>query len=285
MDVSPGIALGLVAMLCWGTADYFAAKAIRKVGVFKTLFWGQTIGLSFLFLVLVSLGAFMPSPSTVALILITGLLNVVACLAFYRGLQLGKVSIVSPISASWVVVTVILSLIFLEESLTSLQAAGVVLTISGVFLTSFKLHDLLRLRLRNLAAGAKFAAVSMLAWGLHYVFIDQLVAELGWFLPIFSVKAVTVFSLASYSRMAGKEVSFPKSVARMVLVVGGLEAAAFLAYGAGVASEFTAVVAPVAASFPMVTIMLARIFFHELVEINQKIGIAAVLTGLILLSL
>jgi uncharacterized membrane protein len=64
-----------------------------------------------------------------------------------------------------------------------------------------------------------------------------------------------------------------------------LEAAAFLAYGAGVASEFTAVVAPVAASFPMVTIMLARIFFHELVEINQKIGIAAVLTGLILLSL
>lgn len=285
MNISSGVLFGLVAMLSWGVADFFAARAIRQAGVFRTLVWGQTVGLLVLITVAFLVGVAVPSFYMLMIILLAGSLNVVACLSFYQGLQVGKVSIVSPVSASWVVVTVILSLAFLGENLSQSQAIGVVLTISGIFLTSFKFRDLLKLRLRNLAAGAQFAAISMVAWGVHYIFIDVLVAELGWFLPVLSVKAVTVFSLLMYSGFANRDISYPRSVVPMVVAVGLLEAAAFTAYGAGVASEFTAIVAPVAATFPVVTIILARIFFKEMVEINQKIGIGAVLAGLVLLSL
>ncbi|MEM3421529.1 MAG: DMT family transporter [Candidatus Hadarchaeum sp.] len=285
MNISSGVLFGLVAMLSWGIADFFAARAIRRAGVFKTLVWGQAVGLLVLIAVAFLVGLAVPSFYLVIIILLAGFLNVVACLAFYHGLQVGKVSIVSPVSASWVVVTVILSLAFLGENLSRSQAIGVVLTISGVFLTSFKFRDLLKLRLRNLATGAQFAAISMVAWGVHYIFIDVLVAELGWFLPVLLVKAVTVFSLLMYSGFANRDISYPRSFVPMVVVVGILEATAFTAYGAGVASEFTAIVAPVAATFPVVTILLARIFFKEMVEINQKIGICAVLVGLVLLSI
>ncbi|MEM2889963.1 MAG: DMT family transporter [Candidatus Hadarchaeum sp.] len=285
MNISSGVLFGLVAMLSWGVADFFAARAIRQAGVFRTLVWGQTVGLLVLITVAFLVGVAVPSFYMLMIILLAGSLNVVACLSFYQGLQVGKVSIVSPVSASWVVVTVILSLAFLGENLSQSQAIGVVLTIAGIFLTSFKFRDLLKLRLRNLAAGAQFAAISMVAWGVHYIFIDVLVAELGWFLPVLSVKAVTVFSLLMYSGFANRDISYPRSVVPMVVAVGLLEAAAFTAYGAGVASEFTAIVAPVAATFPVVTIILARIFFKEMVEINQKIGIGAVLAGLVLLSL
>lgn len=270
-------------MLSWGIADFFAAIAIKKGGVFKTLVWGQTVGLLVLIAAAFLVGFTIPTFYMLLIILLAGFLNVVACLAFYRGLQVGKVSIVSPVSASWVVVTVILSLAFLGENLSQSQSIGVVLTVSGVFLTSFKFRDLLKLRLSNIAAGAQFAAISMVAWGVHYIFIDILVAELDWFLPVLSVKAVTVFSLLLYSSFTHRNLN-PRSVAPLVVVIGFLEATALMAYGLGVAMEFTAIVAPVAATFPIVTIALAKIFFKELVEINQMIGIGAVLTGLVLLS-
>ena len=120
---------------------------------------------------------------------------------------------------------------------------------------------------------------------MHYIFVGVLVDELSWFLPIFFVKGITVFYLLVYSSPAKKGISFPKNVALLMIVIGVLEAVAYFSYGAGIASEFTAIVAPIAASFPIITIILARIFFKEVMETNQKIGVVSVLTGLILLSM
>lgn len=50
-------------------------------------------------------------------------------------------------------------------------------------------------------------------------------------------------------------------------------------------SNYTIIVAPVSATFPVVTIFLARIFFGEKLEFNQKTGVILVLIGLILLSI
>ena len=66
--------------------------------------------------------------------------------------------------------------------------------------------------------------------------------------------------------------------------IGVLEVIAFFAYGSGITSEFTAIVAPVSAAFPAVTILLARIFLKERLEINQKTGIFSILAGLVLIS-
>ncbi len=49
--------------------------------------------------------------------------------------------------------------------------------------------------------------------------------------------------------------------------------------------EHTAIIAPISAAFPMVTIILARIYFKEILYINQKIGIVFVVIGLVSLSI
>jgi transporter family protein len=58
-------------------------------------------------------------------------------LCFYMALGSGPASLVSPISGAYVVITVILSLVFLKEKLRKNQLIGVVLAIIGVLLTSF----------------------------------------------------------------------------------------------------------------------------------------------------
>ncbi|MBI2129340.1 DMT family transporter [Candidatus Woesearchaeota archaeon] len=286
MSIPLGIIFGIIAMIGWGAADFFAAKAVRKTGVLKTFLWSQIIGV-ILFFIIFSLFFKLPllSFSAIGIILTAGFLGVISWLAFYKGMQTGKVSIVSPIAACWAVVTVILSLIFLNENLTALKAIGVSLAILGAILASFRLRDLLKLRLKNIAAGMEYAIIALLGWGVYFVLIGFLADKLSWFLPIFLIKTATVFYLLIYSGAAKKNISFPKNAALFVLLIGILEFIAFLSYGIGISYEYTAVVAPIGAAFPMVTVILARIFFKETLELNQKIGIVSVLIGLVLLSI
>ncbi|MDD5178200.1 MAG: DMT family transporter [Candidatus Nanoarchaeia archaeon] len=284
MNIPPGIIFGIIAMLCWGTADFFVANAVRKTSSFKTFVWSQIIGL-ILFFIIFSLffNIQIPSLSLVILILASGLLGAVSYLAFYKGLQIGKVSIISPVSACWPVIAIILSLIFLSEKLTGIQSIGISLAIIGAILTSFKFNDLLKLK--NVATGIKYGVVALIGWGIYFTFIDILVSELSWFLPMFFIKIATVLCLLTNSTIMKKEISFPKNVALFIILIGILEAVAYLFYGIGITSEYTAIVAPIVATFPMVTIILARVFFKEKLELNQKLGVAFVLVSLVILSL
>ncbi len=286
MDISLGILFGILATISWGTADFFVARSVRKASVFKTFLWSQIIG-AVLFIIIFSIFFKFPilSLTTIGVILISAFLSTIAYLSFYKGLQVGKVSVISPIAACWAVVTVILSIFFLNESLTAIQGIGVALAIIGAILTSFKLHELLKLKLKNAAKGIKYALIAVLGWGIGFVLIDVLVTELKWFLPFFFMKIAVVLYLLLYSGARKSNISFPKNVALFVVIIGVLEVIAFISYGIGVNSEYTAIVAPIGATFPMTTIILARIFFKERLEINQKWGIVAVLIGLVLLSL
>lgn len=168
--------------------------------------------------------------------------------------------------------------------LTALQTLGVSLAILGAVLTSFKLQDLMRLQLRSFGTGVEYAIIAMLTWGMLFAFIDVLVSELSWFLPVFFVKTVAVFYAMGIFPVAKRSISFPKKAALLVIVIGLLDFVGFLSYGIGLSYEYATIVAPVASTSPMVTILLARIFFQETLEMNQRIGIVSVLTGVVLLS-
>ena len=286
MEISLGIIFGIVAMIGWGVADFFVAKAVRKTSVFKTFFWSQIIGLVLFIIVFSSFFSFpLLSFNASGIILIAGFLSTVAYLSFYKGLKIGKVSIVSPIAASWAAITVILSLLFLHEALKMHQITGAGLAILGAALASFKLHDLMKLKLRNVMKGVKYGVIAMIGWGISFNLIGILAAELSWFLPIFLIKIATALYLLAYSGATRQRISFPKNVALFIILIGILEFAAFLSYGIGVNSEKSAIIAPIASAFPMVTIILARIFLKESLEINQKLGVISVLAGLVLLSI
>jgi len=281
-----GILFAIVAMIGWAFSDFFVVQAVRKGCVFKTFLWSQVIA------VLTYLGIFifffkMPiiSSATFALIMIAGFFGVILYLAFYKGLQIGYVSVISPIAASGVIIAIILSTIFLGETLTSLQAIGVGFAILGAILTSFKFHDLIKLKLKSLAVGVKYALVAMIAIGIYLVLLDMLVEELGWFLPLLLVKVSTVLYFLVYTSMRKKNLSFPKKAPLFVILVGVFEVIGALSYMAGIGLEFTALVAPISATAPMLTIILARMFLKEMLDTNQKLGVVTVIIGVVLLSI
>jgi drug/metabolite transporter (DMT)-like permease len=285
-----GIISGLLSMLGWGTADFLAAKSSRKIGNVLTLFWMQLVGFSIaLIYFLINFRSFNINDISeiIVILIIIGFLQTVAYLAFYRGLKEGQVSLVSPIGASWAMVTVILSVIFFKEVLQTNQIVAIILIILGIILVSINIKEFLRRERFTLLAGTKEGLIAMFGWGLSLFLIIPPSKILGWFLPVFLFRLFSILFLTSYI-FIGKQsfkMSFQPSLLALLLPIGFLDTGAFFSYSFGVSGEYASIVAPIAASFPLVTIILARVLLKERLVLNQLLGIASIITGLILISI
>lgn len=281
-----GILLAIAAMICWGTADFFAAKTGRSAGSFLTLFWSQITSLC-IYIIIFLLFFQWPHLGTTDLIVfaIAGTLSVLAYAAFYKGLQIGIVAVISPVSACWGIITVILSFVFLNERVGNFQMAGIILAIMGAILTSFRAEDLKKLKFKSYSKGLSYALFNMIGTGLVFVFLALFVRKFGWFFPIFFIRAIGVAYLLLYVFATQKKVSISKNIVLPVALIGLLEALGCFAYDLSLAHQYTAISAPISAVYPMITVILARIFFKEKLVFNQKVGVISVFAGLVLLAI
>ena len=219
------------------------------------------------------------------IVALTGLCVLVGTSAFYKGVKVGNISVVSAISNTWGVITMVLSIIFLHFQLTSVEVIGAIIIVVGTVLASFKLDDLRNLRLTKLVKGAEYAFLAAIVWGLQFLFVNVLVVQIGWFIPLLLVYAtVTLYGIVYFRAKKVKFVN-PKP-AWVLLALNGLSIAiASFAYNVGVTSPSALIVAPIAAASPAVTISLAMIRLGERPDINQLLGILMIVGSLVFLSL
>jgi len=287
MAILIGIIFGIVALIAWGISDFFAAHSTRNTNATKTFFWSQATSLALLTITFFLFFFKIPSISTVQWIQIVALtvVTIAAFLTFYKGLHVGKVGSVSPIVAAWPTVTLFFALTLLGEHLTSLQGIAVALVILGGVLSSFKIHNILKMNFKSIVKGANYAVAAAVLFGIAFTIVDPLVATMGFFIPMLVSKAMQVPILAAYARTRKIDISFPRNIVLPIALVGGLEFVGLMSYTLAISSEFTAVIAPMASAVPMVTIILARIFFKERLDAIQWLGVFTVLTGVAILSI
>ena len=74
--------------------------------------------------------------AVIKLAFVNGILNVIAMFSYYCAIKLGRLSLVSPIGASWGIVPVMISILFLGEKLGFLDSILISLIVLGVILIS-----------------------------------------------------------------------------------------------------------------------------------------------------
>ncbi len=128
----------MLALVSWGVWGVISKLA-------SDYSWHQIMGLSAL-VTLVSALIFqfysrssfkLDSPGLWAA-LATGIFGSLALIGFFSALQTGKASLVVPLTALYPAITVILSVIFLNEEFTFLKGAGITLAIAAVVLLSLE---------------------------------------------------------------------------------------------------------------------------------------------------
>ena len=135
-----GILLGLATALCWGSGDLFARFATRKIGTVHTMLYMQLTGFVLLTLVMRALGGWGHLANGSGWRpwmwgVLAGALNTSATLGLYRSFEIGKMSVVAPVSASYPALTMLLAALT-GERLTAARFAGIALTIAGVVLVA-----------------------------------------------------------------------------------------------------------------------------------------------------
>ena len=287
MILEIGILFAIATMLSWGVADFFAKKAIDKMGYRASLVISHSVTLVpiFIFAIL-----FFRVPSFTAdlvfIILVTGVLFFIGYIFLYRGFQKGNLSVVSPISASWAIITTLLAVFLFKEQLTPLQIIGIAVVFVGIFLASANLAELKKSIKHGRHNGVMDGVLSMIAWGITYALIKPIVAAAGPIMALLLVRAVAISALFSWVGLTKTKISLPARLIFLFLIIAGLlDFLGFMTFNFSITTEFVSIVSPIAATYPAVTVMLAYIFLKERVTTNQKIGIAAILTGIALVSL
>lgn len=284
MALNFGILFGVLAMLSWGVSDFLAKKIIEKIGPYKTLLYALLFALiPFIFFFLFGLFPKVSplSMNIVILFLLGGFVNFTGYLFFYKGLEVEKVSILSPIVACNPLVVIFLSMLFLKEFLSLNQGVGIALAILGLILTTLP-AKLKKINHRGVILGL----LTMISWGIMLFLLGYLVKATHWLLAALIFKSLTWVYSPLILKLKGVSFKIKEThLLYLLILVGILDVSGTLSYNLGASTELISVVGPIAALYPAVTLILARIFIKENLLLIQKLGIVSILIGLLLLSL
>ena len=292
-----GILLGLATALCWGSADLFARFATRKLGTFRTMLYMQVCGCLLITLVMPQLGGWGHLADGSgwrpwAWGICAGGLNIVSTLALYRSFEIGKMSIVAPLSASYPVLTLLLS-VFTGERLTLVRLAGIILTIVGVLLVASgeKIPEDANLLdgkahpgKKNLGVG--WALLSAIGFGVMFWLLGiRVVPALGAAPSVWTIRATSICATLLVILLARQSMAPPsKRDVPWIFAVGLLDTSAYVFNNYGMQHEQVSVVSVLASLYGAVTVALAAILLREHISRSQWLGITAIFAGVVLIS-
>ena len=216
-----------------------------------------------------------------------GVLSVAAMMLLYRALALGPISVVSPITASYLALTVILVVVFLGERLSGAQAAMVAVVFVGVALTSTDLGTLAGTLGRRLP-GVGFALGATLCfglWGALFAAITRAADPLAVVLAGRAAGFVATLVLLRWMPMTSLPLGLGVRMLSLIGVIGVTDAAANVAFALGVDSGNASITAAGTGAYPVVPAILAIVVLGERLARNQYAGLLILILGLVGLGL
>lgn len=247
------ILIAIVSAFAWGISDYGAGLKTRSMSAFVVTGAMLATGAVVAATGNLAFGADPLDERTVWLGAAAALLTVVGLTALYRALGAGRMSIVAPISATGVVVPVIVD-VATGASLAWPQVIGIVLAIGGMLvIVSTVADDGPRTSSGRRPIG--LAVLSAVGLGVFYVVsgsVDQ--DQVVWFVLV--AQAIAAVVLGVICAFVGVRVPV-RSEVRDLLVLGVLSLAAWLLATIALTRGPLSVISTITALYPVVTVLLA----------------------------
>jgi len=284
-----GILLGLATAIAWGSSDFLARFVTRRIGTLRSLFYMQTWGFLLLtcFLLVTRFWGHLFDGSgwrPWAWGILAGCCNTIAMFSFYRCLELGKVAVVAPLSASYPVLTLLLS-IFSGEHLTLLRVCGIAATLLGVILVA-RGESAADAASTNTKRGIGWALFAAVAFGaLFWILGFRIIAATGPYASLWLIRMTG--SILALSVLLLRRIPVFKSLGQsnwQPPLMGLLDTGAFAVSNRGMQLEQVSVITVLSSLYGAVTVVLAALLLREAVSRLQWIGIVAIFAGIFLIS-
>ncbi|HET9679049.1 MAG TPA: EamA family transporter [Gammaproteobacteria bacterium] len=275
------IILALLAAFAYGASDFAGGLGSRKSNAGLATAIVQFFGLIMALAAIWLLPSNNPSAAVLGWGAVSGIGSAIGALALYRGMVVGRMSVVAPLSAvTTAVIPVVLGL-FLGESLAISAQIGIALAIPAIALVA--LHPEPGTQ-SNKRAGILEGIVSGVGFALLFIALDQAGTQYGaW--PLVPGQTVAILLVLPFAWQARRQPR-PASTTMWLLVAGGVcGGGANLLFLAATGYGQLAIVTVLTALYPAITILLARVFLHERLQWLQIVGLFLAAGAVVLLSL
>jgi drug/metabolite transporter (DMT)-like permease len=277
------IVLALVAGISWGVSDFMGGLYSRKLPLATVLLVSQTVGFVALLPLALVFGQSGLDAAAISYAVAGSASGLIGIAGLYRGMTIGTVSIVAPISATGAVIPVIFGLLRGERAMP-LQSMGVVLALIGIVLASRAVDDdSSSSRRAKMGPGVGLAILAALGFGGYFVLLHEASThDVLWAGVVQRLTGVCLMIVVVLWQR--QPVAIDSSTLGKLMPVGVLDAGANVLYGWASTLGLISLAAVLASLFPVVTVILARFILRERLSLGQGAGVVFALAGVALIA-
>jgi transporter family protein len=276
---------GIVGMFGWGIYDFLGGVFAKQIGPFKSFFWSQLAGLISVLLLAIIFTTSIDIPIFVIILFpIAAIVYSAGYLFFFKGFEIGNVSIVAATMNLWAVFTMLFAFIFMGQRLSTIQTLGVLMIISGVTLASLNWSDIGNQRFQ-LSSGVKEAVFGAFFFGIFWNISEIISEEVGWLFTTLFVKFGIILFLLIFYFLVKREIGLTKTATKtkyVIILMGIIEAGAVAVVNYGLTIGDAILITPIASALSIVTITLAVIFLKDKITKLQGLGIVTAIIGIVI---
>lgn len=274
------VLLGLLAAAFYGAADFCGGLATRRSPVFAVTVISQAAGFALLWGAL----PFFPGHLTSGAVIfgaLGGLCGGAGLALLYHALSIGKMGVVSPITAVLAAAIPVVVGVARGEHLSLWQDCGMAAALVAVVLISLSHEPDGRLEFST--AGVKEAIASGIVLGGFYVFLALAGKNAGLY-PLLSARLASTIFLASIALLARQRLVPARGALPIIVLAGAIDMTANGLYVFASYAGYLSIAAVLTSLYPASTVFLARIVLRERLALVQKAGVALALAGVALIA-
>jgi drug/metabolite transporter (DMT)-like permease len=278
------IALGALVALAYGSGDFLGGISAKTVPTVMVLLVSQAVGLAVALVLVLALLDAPPAAHVFVLSAAAGVVGIGALALLFRGLALGRMSVVAPLSAIGGGVLPVAWGLIRGERPSALAFTGVMLALVAVVIVGRGAEqDPARAVSPRwelmLGGGAGFG------FGIVFILLSEAATTSGsgmW--PVFIARCASVPLLAAIGSALGGLRRIDRANLAPIVGAGLFDVGANALILVAVRRGLISLVAPVASLYPATTVVLARLVLRERIGRRRLSGLALGVAGLALIA-
>ncbi|MDP9018636.1 MAG: DMT family transporter [Candidatus Eremiobacteraeota bacterium] len=275
-----GILLGLLSALFYGSADFCGGLATKRSSMWSVVVVSQAVGFVLLFAVL----PFVPGHATAVDYLwgaAAGVCGGLGLALLYHALSVGKMGIVSPITAVLAASLPVFAGVFHGEALSHYQVAGIVMALLAVILISTSHEETGEIEIRT--AGVKEAIASGIVLGGFYLLLAKSGTQAGLY-PLVAARISSIVFLVGVALVGRQPLKPTRSALPLMVAAGAIDMVANALYVLATFNGYLSIAAVLTSLYPASTVLLAWVVLKERLARVQYAGLLCALAGVLLIA-
>ena len=224
------------------------------------------------------------SGRTLLFLVLSGLATGASWLCYFRALQIGDVNKVVPVDKSSTVLTILLAVVFLHESLSLAKGAGIVCIAAGTYLMIEKKQSTGAAKaggswLLYAAGSAVFASLTSI---LGKIGITGVESNLGTAIRT-GVVLIMSWMMVFVTGKGAQVRKITKNELGFICLSGIATGGSWLCYYKALQDGPASVVVPIDKLSILVTVLFSYVVFHEKLTKKSALGLAGIVAGTLLM--